>query len=264
MMIDSYVAGFFMISGSTVLSIVGLLLVRRVLHKENLISSHDVGGYLLSVVGTTYAVILGLIVVDAMGRFQEARQTTETESNAVADVILLANQLPRATRERIQSRALAYVDRVIEDEWPLMNRGRFAPTARRAAVDLVDAVCDFEPKTEKEQAIYGAAVSAVCEFWNCRRTRTVTAAHGVSGLEWVILLSGGVITMAFTYLFKLEHLKIQVIMTALVAMIIAICLFMVLMFGYPYSGEMKVSPDGFMVTRAIIALQAGRSPISGK
>src|SRR3954451_4965752 len=112
MKIDSYLAGFFLVAGSTALSIAGLLIVRRVLHKENLISSHDVGGYLLSVVGTTYAVILGLIVVDAMARFQEARLTTENESNALADVILLSNQLPRETRERIQSLSLTYVDRV--------------------------------------------------------------------------------------------------------------------------------------------------------
>jgi hypothetical protein len=261
--IDSYLAGFLLVSATTVASIAGLLIVRKVLHKENLISSHDVGGYLLSVVGTTYAVILGLIVVDAMARFEEARQTTETESNALADLILLAEQLPREKRDRIQSLALAYVERVIDDEWPVMDLGRYAPTARRAAIDLINAVSDFEPTTEKEKAIYATELSVLCEFWNCRRTRTVAAAQGIPTLEWVVLIVGGVLTMTFTYLFKLEHLKIQIIMTAMVAMILALSLFMVLMFGYPYSGEMKVSPDGFKVTRAIVGLRTGRPPSPG-
>src|SRR4051794_15124718 len=178
MKIDSYLAGFLLVAATTMMSIAGLLVVRRVLHSKNLISSHDVGGYLLSVVGTMYAVILGLIVVDAMGKFQEARQTTDRESNALADIILLSNQLPPEERIRVQTLTLAYIDRVLEDEWPLLDRGQFSLSARHAAIELINAVCAFEPKSNKEQEVYAAEVDVVCEFWNCRRTRTNTAAHG--------------------------------------------------------------------------------------
>src|SRR5207237_1333196 len=83
-------------------SVVGLLAVRRVLRTWDLLECHDVGGYLLSVVGTLYAVILGLIVVDSMGKFQQARATVEQESNSLADIILLSNQLPRRERDEIR------------------------------------------------------------------------------------------------------------------------------------------------------------------
>ena len=88
-----------------------------------------------------------------------------------------------------------------------MDRGQFAPSARRAAIDLIDAVCGFEPKTEKEQAIYASELTAVCEFWNNRRSRVVIALHGLPALEWVVLIFGGMLTMSFTYFFKVEHLK---------------------------------------------------------
>jgi hypothetical protein len=261
MQIDSYLAGFFMVALSTASSILGLMVVRRLLHSHNLISSHDVSGSLLSVVGTMYAVILGLIVVDAMGKFEEARQTTEHESNALADIILLSKQLPSEKRTQIQALARDYIDRVVEDEWPSMDRGTSSPEARRAAIDLMDAVSSFEPKTDKEMAVYGAELSATCEFWNNRRDRIVIAIHGLPALEWFVLIFGGVLTVAFTYFFKLELLKIQVIMTAMVAMIIALCLFLVLMFGYPFSGELKVSPECFKDSESIIAYQSGRSPL---
>jgi hypothetical protein len=261
MKIDSYLSGFLMIAASTVLAIAGLLLVRRVLHARNLISSHDVGGYLLSVVGTTYAVILGLIVVDAMSKFQEARQVTERESNALADIILLSNQLPQEKRAQVQGLTQRYIDRVLDDEWPMLDYGRFAPSARQAALDLIDAVCGLEPQTGKEQGVYAAMVAAITEFWNCRRTRTNTAAHGVPALEWVVLIAGGVITVSFTYFFKLEHLQIQIIMTAMVAIMIALSLFLVLMFGYPFSGELKVDPSCFDVIHEIIASQSDRGSV---
>jgi hypothetical protein len=48
--IDSYISGFFMISAATLVAILGLLIVRRALRTNNLISSHEVGGYLLAII----------------------------------------------------------------------------------------------------------------------------------------------------------------------------------------------------------------------
>ncbi len=255
MKIDSYLTGFLLVSVTSVLAVIGLLVVRKVIQRTNLIGTHDVGGYLFSAVGTMYAVLLGLVVVESMAKFEEARQSTERESNALADIVLLANQYPKERREKIQKLALVYADRVAHDEWPLLDDGRYAPSARYAAIDLIALVCDYEPKTASEQTIYEAQVNTVCELWNNRRVRIVTAAHGVPHLEWVVLILGGLITIGFTYFFKLEHLKIQAIMTALVATIISLNLFLVLMFGYPYSGELKVSAESFMVSQAIIERQ---------
>src|SRR5215208_1036289 len=150
MKLDSYLSGFLLVVACALLSILGLLAVRRTVHARGLISSHDVGGYLLSVVGTLYAVILGLIVVDSMATFQQARQTTEQEANSLTDVILLADHLPRERRERVQAQARRYIGLILDDEWALMDRGRHVPEARQAAIDLVAAVCNFEPTTEKE------------------------------------------------------------------------------------------------------------------
>ncbi len=140
-----------------------------------------------------------------------------------------------------------------------MDQGKFNMEARQTAVDLIDTVSAFEPRTEREQGLYAAQLGALCEFWNGRRTRIVTAGHGIPALEWVVLITGGVITILFTYFFKLEHLKIQVIMTALVATIISLCLYLVLMFGYPFSGDLKVDPSGFRVSQAIVAYEDGGS-----
>jgi hypothetical protein len=255
MKIDTYASGFLLVSTSTLLAVLGLLVVQRLLHRTNLMGSHDVGGYLFSAVGTMYAVILGLVVVESMAKFEEARQTTERESNSLADIVLLANQLPKERREKIQKLAIAYADRVVHDEWPVLDHGHYAPVARFAAIDLITAVCDYEPKTTSEQTIYESQVNMVCELWNDRRARTNLAAHGVPYLEWVVLIIGGIITMGFTYFFKTEHWKIQATMTAMVAAMISLNLYLVLMFGYPYSGELKVSAEGFKVSQAIIERQ---------
>jgi len=252
MALDTYAAGVLLVFASAIASVLGLLGIRRLLRGRDLLSCHDVGGYLLSIVGTLYAVILGLIVVDSMSKFQEARLTTEQESNSLANVLILANQLPQDQRDETQRHARVYIERVVNDEWPHMAQGGSSAEARKAAIRLIDTVTDFEPTTEKEQAIYAAQLESLCQFWDSRRTRTVAAAHGVPSLEWVVLLGGGGLTVAFTYFFKLEHLRIQVIMTVMVSTIIALNLYLVLMFGYPFSGDMKISPESFQVGDVLV------------
>jgi hypothetical protein len=248
-------SGILLVVASSALAVMGLLAVRRFLRARDLISCHDVGGYLLSVVGTLYAVTLGLIVVDSMHRFQQARATTDQETNALADVMLLSDHLPGERRERIRQLATAYIDQVVNEEWRTMDQGKHSPRARAAAIRLVDSVVAFEPRTEKEKAAYAAQLTAICQFWDSRRSRTLTASHGIPTLEWTVLVIGGVITVAFTYFFKLEHLKIQLVMTSLVATMIVLNIFLVLMFGYPFSGDLKVDNDSFTIIKKIIEHQ---------
>lgn len=250
--VDSSVSGLVLVVVANALAISGLLLSRRILRRHDLISTHEVGGFLLSVVGTMYAVILGLIVVDSLAKFQQGRQTTEQEANALTSIVLMANQFPAEARDRIQKNALEYADLVVDREWPLLDDGVFSHEAQDTALRLIESVTRFEPKTQREQSNYEEALDAAVVLWNSRRSRVVTASHGIPSPEWFVLVAGGIITVTFTYFFKLEHLRIQVVMTGLVATIIALNLYMVLGFGYPFSGDVKVDCDSFAVTRTVI------------
>nr|WP_303652792.1 DUF4239 domain-containing protein [Paludisphaera mucosa] len=213
----------------------------------------DVASYLYAVVGTLYAVILGLIVVDSMSKFSEARLTVESESNAISDIALFASQLPGDTSRRVRSIIAAYVKSATEREWPLMASGRTSPEARALAVDLSRAVLSFEPKSERESAIFDAQLGSVTQFWNSRRTRLLIASQrGLPSLEWIVLIAGGVITVGFTYFFKLDDFRLQLAITAMLSAVIALNLYLILMFGSPFSGDVKIDPDGFSLTRYIL------------
>lgn len=262
MALDTYASGAILIVLSTLAGVGGLLLVHRWVNHKILMTCHEVGGYLLSVVGTLYAVLLGLIVVEAMSRFESARQTTDQEANALANVVLYANGLPPAKRRELADLAARYAHLVIEDEWRAMDDGHDSPAARRAAYDLVRAVCEFEPRNERESAVYSAELDAAGQLWNNRRVRIVTAHHGVPRLQWVVLIVGGMITIAFTYFFKIEHLRIQLVMTGLVSALISLNIYLVGMFGYPFSGDLKVDADTFRLAQAVIEERVENVPAS--
>jgi hypothetical protein len=249
--VDSYYVVIGVFIGCVVLIILGLTAVRKALKYETLVASHEVGGYLLSVVGTMYAVLLGLVVVDSMTRFQQARAVVEQEANSAADVFLLAERFPQQKRQLVQELCAKYVSRVVHSEWKKMDDGKIDPEARHTLLRLLREVFDFEPETENQKAIYPVAVQETCQLWDNRRARTNIAQYGMPIEEWIVLIAGGIICTVFTFFFALDNLRIQITMTVMVGIVIGLNLFLVLMFGYPFSGDMKVHPEAFRVDEEI-------------
>lgn len=257
MVIDSYITATVAFGLCVILSVVGLIIARKMLGTENLRQCHEVGGYLLSVVGTMYAVLLGLVVVDSMTRFQQGRSIVEEEANSLADVFILSERFPEEKRRKIQNHCLNYVAEVVDVEWNMMDEGKVSMAARRQVFSLLREVMDFEPVTENQKAIYPIIVDEACQLWDQRRARTNMSSYGMPVEEWVVLIVGGIVSTMFTYFFALESLKLQITMTVMVAVIIALNLFLVLMFGYPFSGDMKVHPDALKVDELIFKNKLG-------
>ncbi|MBX9696367.1 MAG: hypothetical protein K2Z81_28525, partial [Cyanobacteria bacterium] len=65
---------FLIVGGSTVLSVTGMLMIRKSASRERLESCHEVAGILLSIIGTLYAILVGLIVVNSQSKVDTASQ----------------------------------------------------------------------------------------------------------------------------------------------------------------------------------------------
>jgi len=242
-----FTTGLAIIAGGILAAICLVGLVRRTFHKEILQQAHDITGNLLSVVGTLYAVLLGLIVVDSLVHFEEAVDVVQKESNALADIFLLAGRLPAAPRERVQETCKAYAHKVVEDEWPQMARARASQEARRLAFELVKTLAGFEPATESEKAVFPMLLEQMRELWDYRRERIGTAQFGVPAVEWFVLIVGGAVTVLFAGLFRTQSVGLQRFLTALAALLIGLNLYLVSLFGYPFAGELTVSSRPFQV-----------------
>jgi len=260
MNLDGYVnCGLFMVGGIAG-ALVLVALIRLIFAPQILRSSHDVTGNLLAVTGTLYAVTLGMIVVDAMTRFEQSADTVQQESNCLVETFELAHRLPEPYRSRLQTNCREYAASVVQREWAAMAAGRPSPEARASMMAINRSLDGYEPRTEAEKAVFPLLVEQVSELWRHRRERLATAATGIPAIEWLALLVGAVITVAFTGLFSVEHPRLHVLVTAMVAMAIGLNLYLVSLFGYPFAGDLSVSSDPFRHDLAIFAEWGERGP----
>jgi len=68
----------------------------------------------------------------------------------------------------------------------------------------------------------------------------------------VILIIGAAITISFTFFFTIETQGIDIVMRAMATVLIAMSLYLVLLFGSPFGGDLKVSDEPFSIVRDII------------
>jgi uncharacterized membrane protein len=80
---------------------------------------------------------------------------------------------------------------------------------------------------------------------DARRERLLAASEGLSTILWVVLIGGGVITIAFTYLFGLENTVVHILMVAALAMILSMSLFTVAALDHPFKGDVRIHPAAF-------------------
>jgi len=219
---------------------------------EKLKVCHEVGGYYLAIIGALYAVISGLVVFDAMNNFHGASTAVKDEAKSVLAVYSLAEQLPEKDKVKIRALTSAYVNEVIDKEWPMMSQFTHSQKAGGIMFNLMEEIKRVEPVTENQKAVFPILLEEILMAWENRRERIEQSEAAIPSIEWVALISGAVITVFFTYFFSISFSLAQSVMTFLVTLFIGLNLYLVYCFGEPFTGELHISDRGFVVIRNYI------------
>jgi fumarate reductase subunit D len=226
-------------------AVAGLVLVQRLVPPERREGQNDVAGFIYAVLGVAYAVLLAFVVIAVWQDYETAKTNVESEAHELAGVYFLASQLPEPERTRIQDLTRTYARVVVEQEWPMMERGRTSPRAESLLSQLRSKILEFDPRTEGEQVLYESGLTQLHDAADARRERLLEVREGIPELLWVVLVGGGAITVSFTYLFGLKSNASHALMVAALTLLICGILFTIGEFDNPFSGVVEIRPDAF-------------------
>ena len=240
------IPGLLVVSISVLVAVAGLVLVQRLVPPTTRKRHNDVAGFIYAVVGVSYAVLLGLVIIAVWEDFAEARDDADREASELAEVFWLAHQLPEAEGVHIQEQARSYAEVVVEEEWPLMKEeGQASPRAWELLDEIRQSLQDLEVSTAADEVLYQQGLQRVHDVNDARRSRLLDAEEGIPAIMWVVLVVGGVIVVGFTYLFGMDSSLVHTLMVAAVAGVIALALFTVATLDYPFGSGVQVGPDAF-------------------
>jgi Protein of unknown function (DUF4239) len=244
---DTPLNGVLLVGGSMLFSVAGFLSVRRYVHVDWLKRHHEVASDFFLMIGTLYAVLVAFAVYVAWSDFNNAGTNLEHEATEVADLSRLSTAMPNPYRKNISAALMEYLKAVVQDEFPAMAEGRDSQRTWDSVQELWDVYSTFRPENPQMQAYLAESLKHLTQLSDYRRTRLFTSRSSVPASLWCLLISGGILLIAFTFFLGHESVWSQAGMTAALAGLLAFSLFLILSLDAPYSGVARVTPRAFQV-----------------
>lgn len=248
--------GLLVIGGSVLVSLAGMLLARRWVPARVQERYKDIAGFKYAVVGVIYGVTLAFAVVATWEEFEETRVLADREGAAVEDILRLSRGFTDPGGRAIQAAALEYAHVMAKDEWPAMAAGTESAPARAAVDRLWEAVRTATAETPWEQTALEVMLTRLTELTEGRALRLLANREGTPGVVWSVLVLGGLITIGFTYFFRVENFWAQSAMTILIALVVGLNLFLIAVLDKPFAQDL-LPPRAF--ERVLEGLAAGRA-----
>jgi hypothetical protein len=207
-----------------------------------LVKHNDVAGFVFSVVGVIYAVVLGFVVVVVWEKYDAATDHVQIEAAATSDLYRSVGALDPALSDRVRAQLEAYGRYVIDVEWPLMARNDLPHAGANTRLETIIAEIDrYQPKGAGQIDAHQMAMGDVERLLDARRQRLADTTPSVPQLLWFALVCGAVATLGFAYLFGVESRMAQLVMTGILAAVITILFVVIHEFDLPFAGTVGVS-----------------------
>ena|SRR5579862_6094048 len=222
------------------------MVIDRVWTKEYRRSHNDLIGWQLSILGTTYAVIVGFMLYTVWTNYGLAEINADSEANALVNVYRLAEGLPDSQRDALKQAARAYAEAVLDKDWPAMSQG-FEGTLASHDFDhkmwqilmSVKAASGTE-LTAEDHALY--ELSSVAEH---RRLRQLQSVSRLPAVLWFVLVSGGALTIMSSCMFGADSSWLHGLQVFAFSLMIALALVAIADIDRPYQGSVHIADTPF-------------------
>ena len=237
-------------------SIIGLLIARRLLPLQTLAFHHDITGAWFQVVGTLYAVLLAFIVITVWQRYDGLTTTVEMEAANILELFRDAQQYPPEVHDALQGSLHGYVDAVIGDEWDAMSREAESPKAQETFERLWRTYRELPVRDERELAAQIETLRRMNDLAANRHLRLLRSRSKIPSVLWLGLLAGAMLTVTFSYFFGARSLALQMLMTAGFAGTISLFIFVIVILDAPFAGSNPVSREPFRRALRVMATES--------
>lgn len=238
--------GFLAVTVVVGLSVGGLLLFRKLVSHTRLESANLVSSQVFQLAGVLYAVLVAFLVVVVWEQFGDAEDATQAEASAIAELLRDSVAIPPTDRPQVQQSLIAYTRDVIDDELPRMRRGETVEEESGPMTDVWSAYLSVQPQSRNEIAFFDHDIVKLNDLSANRKMRVTAGDAAVPGELWVLLIGGGAVVMAFTFLFGTRDLVVHACAVGLTAGLMGFVIYLIFALEHPFVGALSVSPDPYV------------------
>lgn len=230
-------------------SLLAMAGVNRVWPQEKRRGYNDLIGWELTVLGTTYGVIMGFMLYAVWTTHREAELNVDVEASAVVNLYRLAEGLPEPQRVQLQRLALDYVKTVITRDWPQMAGGEAPEQSTAIDQEMWKIIMSMKAESPTEVHAQEHAMSELGSLAQRRMTRIREVTTRLPNVLWWLLLVGGGLTIIASCTFGSDSVKLQVLQVFCFSLLVSLSLVAIADIHRPFRGLVPVNDFAFQRAR---------------
>ncbi|HEY3501876.1 MAG TPA: hypothetical protein VGN37_03680 [Actinocatenispora sp.] len=235
-----YLYGTLWIGAACAGSALLLLLVYRAGDHERRERNNDVNGLVFAIVGVLYAIVVGFVVTSQWENVGAARDAAAQESNGLVQMYWAADALPADQRDAVRADCRAYARQVRDVEWPAMSGHRAVPGDGQRILDRLGRTA--RPPADASDTTADQLRGSLNTVFENRQQRLAMARQDLSGMMWFVLVAGGLLTVALSYLFGVPGRTAHLIMVVSLVGTIGLLLYACFQLQYPFGPATDLGP----------------------
>ncbi|MFK8911418.1 hypothetical protein [Streptomyces sp. YS-3] len=206
----------------------------------------DVAEYISMMVGVLYALVLGLALVSVWGTSSSASSHVQAEASALHETYLVAEALPEQERGQVRTLSAQYAHQVVTVEWPRMTDGQDLGPEGWSLLNQLRAASRLPATaTVTQQLAAQELLSQLGTLDEARRGREADAQSSLSPVLWLGLILGGVLTVAFMFIFGIRRSFTHIIMVMGLAGLITFLVLLIRELDAPFGDVLGTDATAF-------------------
>jgi Protein of unknown function (DUF4239) len=222
---------------------------------------NDIVSFFFASLGVFYGLALGLIAVATWENYTEIDGVVSKEAAAAVSLYRDLDGYPQPLRGKVETMMRDYTRVVIEKEWPAHKQGVALEDGDALLESLENEVMNFEPAKEREKIVQAEVLQSLDTMLEQRRLRLQAVSTGLPAALWSVVLIGALLNGLLTYLFWVENLRLHAILDAILAIFIALLIFLTAAMDNPFRGQFSVSSDAFKTILEKVMTPNGAVPV---
>jgi hypothetical protein len=228
-------------------SVAGMVIVRRFIPAEKLSENNDYVGFTFSILSLVYGIYLAFTVVVVWQQYEGAKEKVMTEVALLGGVWRTLEPFDVKDRVTLRRDMIDYTRDVIVGDFPKMERGlafSASPKCDRIWTDFYAA--RLNAADARQGAFYTEALARLNEFTVARRQRILASNASLPTSMWILLIIGAVGTIVFTWFYGTHYLSIQIAATTFLSAVIIYSVLLVGMLEYPFGSGVRVGAGPYI------------------
>jgi hypothetical protein len=247
----SYAESSFFVIAAMMMSIVIVAVLNRAWPISNRKLVNDVTGWQLGILGTTYGVLLGFMLLTVWNDFRGAEVNANLEASALLTVSRIGAGLPSPERETIHALGLKYAQTTISEDWPAMQAQQDGRVSERVAGDMWKVLAEMKSDGNGNVSADHLA-NALKDLSERRNLREQELRNRLPKILWLLLIAGAGATVGSSCLLGNDNKWLHYCQVLALTFVVAVALASIADLARPFEGAVSVSPVAFERARELM------------